>query len=306
VIVAAGLSPAWQQILTVDSLRLDEVNRTRASQWCASGKVLNVGIALAQLRAEAITIAPIGGPAREPIAAEFKALGAQGEWVHVEEPTRVCTTLLEQSTGRTTELVVPASKLNSVELSRFEATCVNWIPKASVVVFTGSIPAETPANIYRSLLEKFSGSAILDIRGPELQEALRCKPLVVKPNHEELGQTLGTEIANADQLRAAMNELRQRGAQWVVVTQGAGDVWASGSEGTYRLTPPKVSVVNPIGCGDCLAAAMAWRLDLGESVLDSLRAGIAAAAINAQSLLPARFDPQMVLTLARSVTIQKT
>ena len=38
-IVAAGLTPAWQQILRFDALRLGEVNRAVEAHWCASGKV---------------------------------------------------------------------------------------------------------------------------------------------------------------------------------------------------------------------------------------------------------------------------
>jgi hypothetical protein len=49
VILAAGLSPAWQQIVVLESLSVSEVNRARAVHWCASGKVLNVGLALHRL-----------------------------------------------------------------------------------------------------------------------------------------------------------------------------------------------------------------------------------------------------------------
>ncbi|MGQ0633752.1 MAG: 1-phosphofructokinase family hexose kinase [Planctomycetaceae bacterium] len=45
-IVAAGLSPAWQQIVLLDRLHVGEVNRAREIHWCASGKVLNAGLAL--------------------------------------------------------------------------------------------------------------------------------------------------------------------------------------------------------------------------------------------------------------------
>ncbi len=45
-ILAAGLSPAWQQIVVLGSLAVGEVNRARDVRWCASGKVLNVGLAL--------------------------------------------------------------------------------------------------------------------------------------------------------------------------------------------------------------------------------------------------------------------
>jgi 1-phosphofructokinase family hexose kinase len=46
VILAAGLTPAWQQIVVLDALSTGEVNRAREVHWCASGKVLNVGLAL--------------------------------------------------------------------------------------------------------------------------------------------------------------------------------------------------------------------------------------------------------------------
>ena len=51
-ILAAGLTPAWQQILSFDQFTLGEVNRARRSVWCGSGKVLNVGCALRQLGSE--------------------------------------------------------------------------------------------------------------------------------------------------------------------------------------------------------------------------------------------------------------
>ncbi|RPI12180.1 MAG: NADPH-dependent assimilatory sulfite reductase hemoprotein subunit, partial [Acidobacteriales bacterium] len=38
--------------------------------------------------------------------------------------------------------------------------------------------------------------------------------------------------------------------------------------------------VNPIGCGDCLAAGTAWGLARGDSLVDAVRLGIAAAADN--------------------------
>ena len=76
VIVAAGLSPAWQQILLFDAFVPGDVNRARESRWCGSGKVLNVGIGLAHLGAVSCTIAPLGGAARLAIESEFAAVGA--------------------------------------------------------------------------------------------------------------------------------------------------------------------------------------------------------------------------------------
>ena len=60
-ILAAGLSPAWQQIVLLEALHLGEVNRASEVHWCASGKVLNVGLALHHLGAKSLTLSPLGG-----------------------------------------------------------------------------------------------------------------------------------------------------------------------------------------------------------------------------------------------------
>jgi hypothetical protein len=54
-IVVAGLTPAYQQIMVHDTLRPGEVNRARDVRWCASGKVLNVAVALARFGGPLLT-----------------------------------------------------------------------------------------------------------------------------------------------------------------------------------------------------------------------------------------------------------
>src|SRR5690242_9889208 len=92
-ILAAGLSPAWQQILAFDAFHIGEVNRAHETHACASGKVLNVGLALHRLGANVRTLSLIGGAAAEQIKDEFAAAGAAGCWIDAASPTRVCTTV---------------------------------------------------------------------------------------------------------------------------------------------------------------------------------------------------------------------
>jgi len=305
VIVAAGLSPAWQQILQFAHFVPGEVNRARQSQWCASGKVLNVGIALAHLKADAVMIAPVGGPAAAPITSEFADHGGRQAWIEVAGRTRVCTTLIDESTGKTTELVEEAVALSAAEIARFESSCAEQIKSARVAVFSGSIPSGAPADLFARLLANSPASAILDIRGPELERALACRPLVVKPNRQELEQIVGHKIASDGELCAAMAQLNERGAQWAIVSNGRHDVWARDGRQAYRMRPPAIVAVNPIGSGDCLAAAMAWQIDAGASVLEALPVAVAAASINAGQLLPARLDAAEVLALAAKILVEQ-
>ncbi|QDV16473.1 Tagatose-6-phosphate kinase [Gimesia panareensis] len=287
-IIAAGLSPAWQQILEVNSLQTGEVNRCQSAQWTSSGKVINVGIAVRHLGTPCETIFPAGGFARELIAAELEQLGVSCRVLPQQSPTRVCTTILDRSTNQTTELVENAQPVTEAELAEFRSEYLRHLKSAQVVVLTGSLPAGTPSTFYRDLLIETHCPVILDARGPELEAALDEEPFLVKPNHEELERTLMTELPDTDSLIQGMQEINGRGATWVVISQGKDTLWATSREHVYRFTPATAEVVNPIACGDSLAAGIAVGVHRGKPVPEAIRWGMAAAADNLTQLLPAR------------------
>ena len=74
-ILSAGLTPAWQQIMVFDRLRPGEVNRACEVVWCGSGKVLNAGLAMHHLGGPSLTLAPLGGPPLAEIRARVRWAG---------------------------------------------------------------------------------------------------------------------------------------------------------------------------------------------------------------------------------------
>ncbi len=304
-IVAAGLSPAWQQILEFDEFTPGEVNRARQAVWCSSGKVLNVGLALGHLGAPSTTVALVGGSPRAAIEQEFADLGFASRWVAASRPTRVCTTLLDRATGQTTELVENAAAVTAGEVAEFRRQYTEAAATAKLRVLSGSLPPGTPPTFYRELLQATPGTAILDARGPELLAALEERPLLVKPNREELGRTVCRPLIDDADLRQAMREIVERGAEWIVVTNGSGEVLGTNARESYRWTPVRVPTVNPIGCGDCLAAGMAVALSERRDVPTAVAFGIAAAADNAAQLLPGRLDRPRIERLERQVKIER-
>src|SRR6185437_16706631 len=253
------------------------------------------GIALRHLGVDVLTISPLGGLAAAAIDREFEALSVPRHWIPVASPTRVCTTLLDESTGETTELVENARPIIPHEVDEFRQAFTRHAAEAEVVVLTGSLPPGTPTTIFSELLSVTQAAAVLDIRGPELLAALERRPMVIKPNREELAATLGRTLEGDRGLIAGMRELNARGAQWVVVSAGKGTVWATSADGVWRVDPPTVQpVVNPIGCGDCLAAGIATGIAQKLTVTDAICLGLAAAAENVRQLLPARLDRKQV------------
>lgn len=302
-ILAAGLTPAWQQILCFDQFVPGEVNRASRAEWCASGKVLNVGIALYHLGADVRTLSLLGGRSGEAIRAEFASQNIPARWIESQTPTRTCTTILDQRSQQTTELVENSGPISEEDLRAFCKAFREEAEGAEWVVLSGSLPEGVPATLYRELMEDCRGKVILDVRGAELTEALIERPFLVKPNRSELGRTVGRELSSESETLQAMREINQQGAEWVVITHGAGAVLASHETRCFRLIPPQMPVVNPIACGDCFAAGLAWGFSVGLVPPECLRLGVAAAADNLSQLLPARLDRERVRKIAETVRL---
>ncbi len=302
-IVAAGLTPAWQQILTFAGFHSGEVNRATSSHWIASGKVLNVGSALHHLEAESHTITVFGGETGRMMRQEFDSLGVPTAWVETTAPTRVCTTILDQVTGSTTELVENSTAVTNAELQLFEQQFAAIAQTTDWTVLSGSLPRGTPPDFYRRCVAATSGRVLLDARGPELLACLPLQPFLVKPNREELGHTFGRILKTDADLLAAMRELRNLGAQRVVVSHGEAELWLLNDSGLFRFRPPNVPTVNPIGCGDCLAAGLAVAFAEGADDIRAVKFGMAAAADNARQLLSSRLRRSEVERLAHHITV---
>lgn len=303
-ILTAGLTPAWQQVAVFDAFRYGEVNRAREVHWFASGKVFNAAIAAHRLGGPAMALAPVGGPPLEQIRQDLAQLGLATRLIVTESPTRVCTTIIDRGAGKITELVENGLPMSAGELAAFRDAYAEEAARAEVAVLIGSLPAGTPASYYRQLVERTPCPAVLDFRGEGLLACLDVRPYVVKPNREELAQTVGWPLDSDEELREAMHSLNRRGAQWVVVSQGSGPVWITSGKGAWRAHPIPVrteEIVNPIGCGDALTAAIACATRDGRDLLDGVLLGLAAAHANVRQLRQCRFDPVGVRQLANSV-----
>ncbi|MCA9043180.1 MAG: bifunctional hydroxymethylpyrimidine kinase/phosphomethylpyrimidine kinase [Planctomycetaceae bacterium] len=297
-ILVAGLSPAWQQIIQFSRLNLGEVNRADSVHWCASGKVLNVGIALRHLipKSESELLPHVlsagGGWSGQSIQQELSQHSLSFDWIDDPTPTRVCTTVLDAEQNLTTELVENSAALAASTIQQFVERFQRLAAQAEFVVLAGSLPAGLPDSFYAELLQHVSVPVLLDFRGPALHQCLPHRPFVVKPNREELASTVGYAIENDDALTRAMQEVADAGAQHVVVSDGPQRLFALSPGGMQSFVPPQAAkVVNPIGCGDCLAAGIALGLTLSKSIEESIQIGLQAAKDNVEQLLPARCHP---------------
>ena len=305
-ILCIALTPAWQDIIQFDAVRLGAVNRASATTGCPAGKGVNVARALMTLGGHPLLLGFVGGPAGRLLSAGLRRARIPSRLVSHPPSTRVCRTLLERGTGRATELVEEAPLPDRTAWRRLFDGYRRLVRRSRLVVIAGAPMPGAPAAVYARFARE-AGKAgvpvIIDSRGAPLLDALPFKPLIAKLNREELAATAGRPLPSTSALVAAARRLTEAGAQHVVVTAGKRGAWLVSRDRVWRFTPPAVKPLNPIGSGDAMTAGIAFALGKGAPLDEAVRLGVACGTANAVTLLPADISLSSVRRLASRIAV---
>jgi tagatose 6-phosphate kinase len=278
-----GTTPTVQQTMIFERVRADEVNRAAEVRRSAAGKPVNAARVLHTLGKQAMLCIPLGGETGAFIREDLDAAGVMHDCVESVTPTRTCVTVIDRAEGTATELVEESGALSSDEAGQMLGKLEKHLPGSEVVVLSGTLARGVREDFYAECC-RMAGEArvrvILDAHGAPLARALAMRPLVVKPNRQELAAMVGKAIEDDGALREAMIELHRLGAQWVIITMGRAGAIASDGKLFWKIPAIKVATVSAIGSGDAFAAGLAAEVADGREVPEACRLGAACAAAN--------------------------
>jgi tagatose 6-phosphate kinase len=305
-ILCIGTTPAVQRVMIFRKLTPDAVNRAATTLDGAAGKSINAAKVLKTLGAHPIATGFLGGERGEFLRAAMAERDIESDFVTVKTPTRQCITVVDESAGAHTELVEESRPVWPADFRKFMAVIRRHIAGCRAVVMSGSIVSGCPATLYRDctrLAEKAGALSVVDAQVTALAEALKAKPGLVKPNRVELAATVGRPLKSEADVMRAMRELRERGAQQVIVTAGREPALASDGKNFWRIITPRIRAVNPIGSGDAFTAGVVWRLLRGDDLGEACRWGAAAGAANALTPMPGELNRKDVERLVKEVQV---
>jgi tagatose 6-phosphate kinase len=307
-ILCIGPTPAAQRVMVFRNLALDAVNRATKTLDGAAGKSVNVAKVLNALGERPIATGFIGGDRGSLIEATLSDRGIETEFIRGGTETRQCITVIDESADTHTELVQESEMVSKDRYRQLMEIVRKWATRCRAMVMSGTLTPCAPVNFYRrctQLAVECDVLSVVDAQGPALVEALKAGPGVVKPNRPELATTVGRELANERDVKNAMRELRERGAQRVVVTAGGEPALAFDGEQFWRIHAPKITAVNPIGSGDAFTAGLVWRLLCGDDLGEACRWASAAGAANALTIMAGEVRLKEVKRLAVEVKIEE-
>lgn len=305
-ILALGLNPAYQKTILFDHLRFGAVNRSAESYAVASGKGINFARAVRTWgHAECVVLQPLGGVIGELVASGLAAEGIPAVTVPVKSCTRTCSTLLCGTAGTATEVIEPAASLSRQEYDRLFEALEKHLPDYQGLAICGTCPPGIPPEFYcdAARLARRQGIPVLLDAFRDMREVLSQGLAFLKINREELFELSGCQMPTSENMR----EFREAyGIVVLAVTDGAGDALLSSSDGTFRISVPKLeSCRNPIGAGDTCGAVLFSGYLERKPLPEVFAQGLAAASASCMTLEPAFFDPAVARELYRSITMER-
>jgi tagatose 6-phosphate kinase len=307
-ILCIGATPAWQRVMILPNLAVDQPNRASRVLECSAGKAINVARVLRTLGESCFVTGFLGGHTGDSIRRDLDANHIPHQFATVVPATRLCVTVIDEANSTATELVENPQPVAPADWEALRAVIRDAMPTARLLVLSGSLPPGAPDDFYADCVRGANSAGIrtiCDARGEPLRRALPYKPFIVKPNRAELAETVGHSLDAEIDLRSAIQELLASGPTWAVITLGADGCLISDGSTFWRLKAPRVRPVSAVGSGDSFTAGLAASISRGLNVPQAAVHAAACGASNALNPLPGHVKMEEVQRLERDIELFK-
>lgn len=277
-------NPAIDMNITSDDILPGKVNRTREAVYSPNGKGLNVSFTLKRFGIDSKILGFFGGFSGKYILDTCKKTGFDIIPVKIRGTTRV--NVFIQAGKQEYKLVNSGPTVDDT----YQKQLLDILQKATdldVLVISGSLAVGITEAYYEQILDICKAKAaevILDISSPKLKDLLSYKPLLIKPNTEELNEIFGLNIETHQDARNACSLLYEMGAQHVFITSGEKGAYFYDGTTAFFCEPYPVKVKSSACAGDAFLGAFLGRwLYQRNNIEQALKIAAAAGATTAES-----------------------
>lgn len=308
-ILTITMNPSIDIAYQLDHFSLDTVNRVSETHKTPGGKGLNVTRVLSQIGDDVLASGLLGGKHGEYLEKCLDELSIRHSFMKIADETRNCIAILHE--GKQTEILEKGPVISDETASAFLEKITEFLDKVEIVVISGSLPQGLPNHYYSMIIQlcqEYQVSVILDCSGAALTESLQSmvKPAIIKPNIEELSQLLGHPVAeDISSLKTALSQPLFESIDWVIVSLGANGMFAKHGQHFYRVTIPKITVVNPVGSGDSTVAGLASAYVAGSEDKELLKKANVLGMLNAQEKETGRVNLENYQNLYERIKVEE-
>ena len=308
-IVTVTMNAAIDRTLSVPDFRPGHRHRASESLTLAGGKGINIARALKRLDVPVVATGLAGGRSGTRIIEELTSEAILNDFVRIDDESRTSTAVVDAIAGTYTEINEWGPDVHADELEMLTEKLRYLSRGADFVVFAGSLPRGVDDDFYANAIRELNRAGVqtaLDSEGEPLRQGVEAEPVVVSPNQPEAEGLVGQELAEEHDFVLALDEIAERGARNVLITQQSGCYARLREERVVRhlrAVAPRVEPVSPVGTGDVLLAAFLASYAEARPPEETLRRAVAAGTAATLEVGAGRFDPRQASRLAAEVDV---
>jgi len=281
-------NPAVDMTVSSSPLEPDENVRTGSASYTANGKGLDVSFAFKKMGVDTVALGFFAGFTGKFIVEEVMNLGCLCRPVWTDGITRINTYVNDgQHEYGILNPGAPITPQHQEELYNILDTAGDL----ECLIVSGSVPPKATPDFLAQVMEHAQArgaDVVLDLSSDKLKELAHKKPLLIKPNDDELLDIFGIKVSGGDDesVKGAMAELHAKGAKNVLLTLGgAGAYFSNGEDIWYAKREFNIKLVSSVCAGDCTLAAFLhkWYRDR-DNVEEAMKLAMATGANVAESV----------------------
>ena len=276
-ILTVCLNPCTDVTIEVDSLNVGKINHVKSKTLSFTGAALNVAIGVARLHGKSHATGFMYNENGSLFEQALDREGVPSIFVWNKGRVRENYKFIDNK-SMLTEVNDVGECISENKQDELVEVVANMSKSSSVMVISGSRPQGIDSSYYAKLFRVAAPDTlkIADTEGDKLLAALSVGMDLVKPNKDELQNTLHKEFKTRDDLLKGCYELLDKGAKRVLLSLGKrGATNTDGSKNDFCKSI-NGAIKSTGGAGDGMVAAAAMMLKAGASLDDILRAGVAA------------------------------
>lgn len=276
-ILTVCMSPCTDVTIELDSLNVGKTNVVKSKSVSFGGKALNVAIGVKRLGGESFATGLMYNENGYMFENMLDKEGVPFTFVWNKGRARENYKFIDNR-SMLTEVNDVGEEIPKEKAEEVLGMVRMLSARNKITVLSGGLPKGIDATYYGRLAKAVAPNSmkIVDAVGGRLFSAIGEGVDLVKPNLEELENTLGRRIADKEDMLAACNELLDRGAKRVLLSLGKQGAVITDGTHNYYCKSINVAVNSTVGAGDGMVAAAALALLEDAPLSEILRAGVAA------------------------------
>lgn len=276
-ILSVCMSPCTDVTIELDSLNVGKTSIIKSKKLSFTGKALNVAIGVSRLGGDAYATGLMYNENGYTFENELDKEGVKFSFVWNKGRVRENYKFID-SRSMLTEVNDVGEAVGEDKLKDVLSVVRNLSARSNVTVLSGGLPRNVEPEYYGQLVKSVDPRSlkIVDAVGQRMFSALNEGVDLVKPNMEELENTLGRHISSKEDMLEGCYDLLDRGAKCVMLSLGKQGAIITDGSNSYHCKSINVAVNSTVGAGEGMVAAAALQMEQGAPLEEILRAGVAA------------------------------